>query len=53
MPAALKLLPLKTYGSAVLQMVTLVVLKEVGFTLKLSVAIESQPNALALGKVTM
>ena len=51
-PAALKLLSLKTYGNAVLQMVTLVVLEEVGFTVKFKVANESQPNTFAPARVT-
>ena len=45
-PAALKVSPFQEYGSALLQIVVFVVLVSVGFTVKLSVATESQPAIL-------
>src|SRR6188768_2762750 len=45
-PAAAILIPFHVYGSALEQMVVLVVLVTTGFTTRISVAMESQPVAL-------
>ena len=45
-PAPLNVSPFQVYGSTSLQMVMFVVEVTCGFTVKLSVAVESQPAAL-------